>query len=59
VRCVVTDLGVSNWPLGRDGTRWMLAELPGQGYREVWRCHDFKIHELGVSGCLRCVPRCP
>jgi uncharacterized membrane protein len=59
VRCVVIDLSVSNWPLGRDGTRNMLASLPDQGYREAWRCHDFRVYELGTSRCLRCVPRCP
>jgi hypothetical protein len=58
VSCVVTDLRVSNWPLGRDATRRMLAGLPDKGYRQAWRCHDFRVHELGPTGCLRCVPRC-
>ncbi len=59
VRCVVTDLDLSNWPLGRAGVEQVLASLPEQGYREVWRCRAFSVFELGASGCLRCVPTCP
>jgi hypothetical protein len=59
VRCVVTDLDLSNWPLGRAGVERVLASLPEQGYREVWRCRAFSVFELGASGCLRCVPNCP
>jgi len=58
VRCVVTDLNVSNWPIGKAGMQRLLAELPEQGYRETFRCYDFRVFELGTSGCLRCVPRC-
>jgi hypothetical protein len=59
VRCVVTDLRLSNWPVGREGTQRVLAELPGRGYREAWRCHDFRVFELQTQpGCLRCVPQC-
>lgn len=58
VHCVVTDLSVSNWPLGRDGTRRVLASLPEQGYQEAWRCHDLRVYERTGSGCLRCVPKC-
>jgi uncharacterized membrane protein len=58
VRCVVTDLSVSNWSLERVETRRVIAELPRQGYREAWRCHDFRVYELETSGCLRCVPKC-
>jgi uncharacterized membrane protein len=58
VHCVVTDLRVSNWPLGRGGVERVLEDLPNRGYREVWRCNSFSVYELGESGCLRCVPRC-
>jgi uncharacterized membrane protein len=58
VRCVVTDLRVVNWPVGRHGVERVLAGLPDQGYREAWRCRDFSVHELEMSECLRCVPRC-
>lgn len=59
VRCVVTDLDLSNWPLGREGTRSMLSGLREQGYREAWRCHGLRVHALANSDCMRCVPRCP
>jgi uncharacterized membrane protein len=58
VRCVVTDLYVVNWPVGRAGIERVLAELPAHGYREVFHCNDFRVFELGDSGCLRCRPRC-
>ena len=58
VRCVVTDLKLENWPLGRQDVVRILERLPDQGYREVWRCRDFSVHELEASGCLRCVPKC-
>jgi uncharacterized membrane protein len=59
VQCVVTDLKLgNNWPLGRGGTERVLAGLPEQGYREVWRCGDVSVYESGTSGCLRCVPAC-
>jgi hypothetical protein len=59
VRCVVTDLKLSNWPLGRGGVERVLAGLPQQGYREVYRCGTLSVYELGVSGCLQCIPSCP
>jgi hypothetical protein len=58
VSCVVTDLGVSNWPVGKEGTRQVLASLPERGYRQAWKCYDFAVHELEGARCLRCVPRC-
>jgi hypothetical protein len=58
VRCVVTDLSLSNWPLGTGGVERVLAGLPDRGYREAWRCRDLSVYELGTSGCLRCVPNC-
>jgi uncharacterized membrane protein len=58
VRCVVTDLKLDNWPVGRQGVMRVLESLPAQGYREVWRCRDFSVYELETSGCLRCVPKC-
>jgi hypothetical protein len=58
VRCVVTDLAVDNWPLGRHGIQEQLQALRREGYREAWRCHDFRVHEIGAGGCLRCVPKC-
>jgi hypothetical protein len=58
VRCVVTDLELENWPIGRQGVVRVLEGLPERGYREVWRCRDFSVHELEGSGCLRCVPKC-
>jgi hypothetical protein len=59
VRCVITDLKLSNWPLGRGGVERVLARLPDQGYREAYRCGTFSVYELGVSGCLQCIPSCP
>jgi uncharacterized membrane protein len=59
VRCVVTDLQVSNWPLGRGGVERVLAGLPGKGYHEAWGCRDFSVYELGDSRCMRCTPSCP
>jgi uncharacterized membrane protein len=60
VRCVVTDLRLGNWPLGRDGVQRIRGELPARGYREAWRCGDLSVHEHGSGGvCLRCAPRCP
>jgi uncharacterized membrane protein len=58
VRCVVSDLSVSNWPVGKAGMQRVLADLPEQGYREAFRCYDFRLFELGTHGCLRCVPKC-
>jgi uncharacterized membrane protein len=58
VRCVVTDLTVENWPLGRYGMQEQLRALRAAGYREAYSCHDFKVHEIGAPGCLRCVPNC-
>jgi uncharacterized membrane protein len=58
VRCVVTDLKLENWPLGRQKLMRVLEGLPEHGYREVWRCYDFRVHELEGSGCLSCVPKC-
>ena len=58
VRCVVTDLSVDNWPLGRRGVQQLRAGLPDLGYHEVWRCHELRVHQMGASGCLRCVPKC-
>ena len=59
VRCVVTDLQISNWPLGRDGVERVLAGLPSKGYHQAWSCRDFSVYELGNSQCLRCTPSCP
>jgi uncharacterized membrane protein len=60
VLCVVTDLDtrIDNWPLGKRGVEKVLASLPGQGYREAYRCGTFSVFELRSSRCLRCVPRC-
>jgi uncharacterized membrane protein len=58
VRCVVTDLKLDNWPMGRQELMRVLEGLPAQGYREVWRCRDFSVYELETSGCLRCLPKC-
>jgi uncharacterized membrane protein len=58
VRCVVTDLKLDNWPLGRQEVMRVLESLPAQGYREAWRCRDFSVYELEASGCLRCLPKC-
>jgi hypothetical protein len=58
VRCVVTDLEVSNWPLGKAGVEEVIAGLPARGYREVYRCHDFRVFELSKADCLRCRPQC-
>ncbi len=58
VRCVVTDLRVSNWPLGIGGVEQALAGLQQQGYHESYRCGSFSVYELGTAGCLRCVPIC-
>ena len=54
----MTDLKLDNWPLGRAESMRVLAGLPAQGYREVWRCRDFSVYELEASGCLRCLPKC-
>ncbi|MGA7984171.1 MAG: DUF2079 domain-containing protein [Burkholderiales bacterium] len=59
VSCVVTDLQISNWPLGRDGVERVLAGLPGKGYHRAWSCREFSVYELGNSQCLRCTPDCP
>lgn len=59
VRCVVVDSAVGNWPLDRIDMRAIVARwLPGQGYREVYRCREFRVFELGEAGCLRCRPQC-
>ena len=58
VACLVTDLGVSNWPVGKAGTQALFAELPGLGYREVLRCYDFRVHQRDGAQCLRCTPKC-
>lgn len=59
VQCVVTDLGVRNWPLGIGGVEEVLAGLPGKGYRQMWSCGGFSVYELaGSSSCLRCLPKC-
>ena len=59
VRCVVTDLKLgNNWPLGKGGVERVLAELPGRGYREAWRCDALSVFELGPTSCLRCAPSC-
>jgi hypothetical protein len=58
VSCVVTDLELGNWPLGSGGVERALAALPGQGYREAWKCRSFSVYERGDAGCLRCVPNC-
>lgn len=58
VACVVTDLTVSNWPVGKEETRRVLASLPEQGYRQAFKCYDFTVYEREGANCLRCVPRC-
>jgi hypothetical protein len=58
VHCVVTDLRVGNWPLGRGGLERVRESLPARGYREAYRCGGFSVHELGTSRCLRCTPKC-
>jgi uncharacterized membrane protein len=57
VQCVVIDRDVDNWPIEK-ALEQVLARLPEQGYREVYRCHDFRVFERGDAGCLRCRPRC-
>jgi len=59
VQCVVTDLAVENWPIGRAATARIAAALPRLGYSEAWRCKDLVVHELPGSPCLRCRPACP
>jgi hypothetical protein len=59
VPCVVMDSVVSNWPLDRIDVRHITQQwLAGQGYREVYRCREFRVFELGEAGCLRCRPQC-
>ena len=58
VQCVVTDLRVSNWPLGVGGVERVLAGLPAEGYRKAWSCGGFSVYELAQSQCLRCTPVC-
>ena len=58
VRCVVTDLQVSNWPLGPGGVKRILAGLPGKGYTKAWSCRGFSVYQLANSECLRCIPKC-
>ena len=58
VSCVVTDLRVGNWPLGKTGLEELLSQLPSQGYREVFRCRGFSVYALAGSHCLRCRPAC-
>ena len=58
VSCVVTDLTLDNWPLGREGASRVLAGLPAQGYRKAWQCNEFTVYERGGAACLRCTPQC-
>jgi hypothetical protein len=59
VRCVVMDSAVGNWPLDKVDVRHIVAQwLPAQGYREVYRCREFRVFELGEALCLRCRPQC-
>jgi uncharacterized membrane protein len=58
VHCVVTDLRVGNWPLGRGGLERVRESLPARGYHEAYTCGGFSVHELGTSRCLRCMPKC-
>lgn len=58
VPCVVIDRAVTNWPLADAAVQGVIAGLPAQGYREVYRCHEFRVFELGEAGCLRCRPHC-
>ncbi|HYX63019.1 MAG TPA: DUF2079 domain-containing protein, partial [Burkholderiales bacterium] len=60
VSCVVTDLSVDNWPLGRQGAARLVAGLPERGYRRAWKCNELSVYELrgGNTACLRCTPRC-
>ena len=58
VGCVVTDLMVNNWPVGRQETRRVLASLPAQGYRQALKCNELTVYELRGTSCLRCQPGC-
>lgn len=59
VQCVVTDLQVSNWPLGAGGVQRVLSGLPAKGYREAWSCKGFSVYQLdGPGSCMRCLPKC-
>jgi hypothetical protein len=58
VACVVTDLRVNNWPLGKAGVEAVRRQMAERGYREAYRCGSFSVHERAAAGCLRCVPKC-
>jgi uncharacterized membrane protein len=58
VSCVVIDLAVDNWPLGRAGATRVLADLPALNYRKAWNCYDASVYQLPGSRCLRCIPQC-
>lgn len=58
VSCVVVDLTVDNWPLGRIGTSEVLAGLPALGYERAWSCYEASVYQLRGSRCMRCLPRC-
>ncbi|MGH8732568.1 MAG: DUF2079 domain-containing protein, partial [Burkholderiales bacterium] len=54
VPCVVIDGAVFTAPLDHVIAR----SLPEQGYREIYRCRQFRVFELAEAGCLRCRPQC-
>lgn len=58
VSCVVTDLSLDNWPLGRQGTSRVVAGLTSQGYHKAWQCNEFKVYERAGAACMRCTPQC-
>jgi hypothetical protein len=58
VSCVVTDLSVNNWPLGRAGTSRVVRDLPAMGYEIAWKCYELSVYQLRGSQCLRCTPQC-
>lgn len=58
VSCVVTDLSLSTWPLGKSELKKTLEELPEHGYRAALQCGSFSVYEREGAKCLRCTPQC-
>jgi uncharacterized membrane protein len=58
VSCVVADVRLNDWPLSRPEVDAIVTGLPAEGYREVYRCRSFSVHQLDGAGCLRCTPQC-